>query len=110
MARDLAAAGSPVALDDFRRHRARLVTPLALEHSAGTVYNIPPPTQGVVSLVILGVLDRLAIGGLDHLGADYVHLAVEATKQAFSHPRPLRHRSGVHGSERTGAAGAPAHR
>ena len=26
------------------------------------------------------------------------------------HPRPLRHRSGVHGSERTGAAGAPAHR
>ena len=83
MAHDLAATGSPVAIDDFKRHRARLVTPLALEHSEGTVYNIPPPTQGVVSLVILGVLDRLAIGGLDHLGADYVHLAVEATKQAF---------------------------
>jgi gamma-glutamyltranspeptidase/glutathione hydrolase len=84
MARDLAAAGSPLALEDFRRHRARLVTPLALEHAAGTVYNIPPPTQGVVSLAIVGILDRLAIDGLDHLGADYVHLAVEATKQAFS--------------------------
>ena len=83
MARDLAVAGSPVALDDFRRHRARLVTPLALEHAAGAVYNIPPPTQGVVSLLILGILDRLRIGGLDQLGADYVHLAVEATKQAF---------------------------
>src|SRR5262249_39646898 len=83
MASDLAAAGSPVALDDFRRHRARLVTPLALAHSAGTVYNIPPPTQGVVSLVILGILDRLEIGALDQLGTDYVHLAVEATKQAF---------------------------
>ena len=83
MARDLAAAGSPVALDDFRRHRGRLVTPLALEHTAGTVYNIPPPTQGVVSLLILGILDRLRIGDRDQLGADYVHLAVEATKQAF---------------------------
>jgi len=83
MARDLARVGSPVALDDFRRHRARLVTPLALEHSAGTIYNIPPPTQGVVSLLILGILDRLAIGRLGHLSADYVHLAVEATKQAF---------------------------
>ena len=84
IARDLAAAGSPVALEDFKRHRARLVTPLALEHATGTIYNIPPPTQGVVSLAIVGILDRLAIGGLDHLGADYVHLAVEATKQAFS--------------------------
>ena len=84
MAADLAAAGSPVALDDFRRHRARLVTPLALAHGAGTVYNIPSPTQGVVSLVILGILDRLRIGGLDRLGADYVHLAVEATRQAFT--------------------------
>jgi gamma-glutamyltranspeptidase/glutathione hydrolase len=83
MARDLAAAGSPVSLDDFSRHRARLVTPLALEHSAGTVYNIPPPTQGVVSLLILGILDRLRIADLNHLDADYVHLAVEATKQAF---------------------------
>ena len=83
IARDLAAAGSPVALDDLRGHRARLVTPLALEHAAGMVYNIPPPTQGVVSLVILGILDRLRIERVDHLGADYVHLAVEATKQAF---------------------------
>src|SRR5262249_24527953 len=53
MARDLAAAGSPLTLADFGRHRARFVTPLALEHAAGTVYNIPPPTQGVVSLLIL---------------------------------------------------------
>ena len=83
MARDLAAAGSPVALDDFRRHRARLVAPVALDHSAGAVYNMPPPTQGVVSLLILGILDRLAIDSLGHLGADYVHLAVEATKEAF---------------------------
>jgi oxamate amidohydrolase len=82
--RDLAAVGSPLVADDFRRHRARQVTPLALKHTAGTIYNIPPPTQGLVSLLILGILDELGIAGLPHVGADYVHLAVEATKQAFT--------------------------
>ena len=62
----------------------RLVTPLALEHSLGTVYNMPPPTQGVVSLLILGILDALEIGGAGPASADYVHLAVEATKRAFA--------------------------
>src|SRR5262245_37786569 len=33
MTRDLAAVGSPLAADDFRRHRARQVTPLALQHT-----------------------------------------------------------------------------
>ena len=78
---ELAAAGSPLALDDLRRHRAKLVAPLALEHSLGTVFNLPPPTQGLVSLLILGMLDALSAGTE---GADHVHLTVEATKQAFA--------------------------
>jgi gamma-glutamyltranspeptidase/glutathione hydrolase len=48
------------------------------------VYNLPPPTQGVVSLLILGILDVLDIGATDPNGADYVHLCVEAVKQAFA--------------------------
>ncbi|HXF66550.1 MAG TPA: gamma-glutamyltransferase, partial [Burkholderiales bacterium] len=83
IARDLAAAGSPLALEDFARHRAKWVAPLALAHSLGTVYNLPPPTQGVVSLLILGILDALGAGACAPGGADIVHLAVEATKQAF---------------------------
>jgi gamma-glutamyltranspeptidase/glutathione hydrolase len=43
-----------------------------------------PPTQGLVSLLILGILDVLEIGKVDPSGADYVHLCVEATKQAFA--------------------------
>lgn len=83
IARDLAAAGSPVAIDDLKRHRAKFVAPLALEHSLGTVYNLPPPTQGLVSLLILGMLDALEVGSTGPASADYVHLAVEATKRAF---------------------------
>ncbi len=83
MANDLAQAGSPLTLDDLQAHRAQLVDPLSLTHSAGTLYNLTPPTQGVVSLLILGILDELGIGDVAPASADYVHLCVEATKQAF---------------------------
>ena len=83
-ARDLAAAGSPLTLDDLRQHQAQWRQPLALKHSLGTLYNMTPPTQGLVSLLILGILDTLEVGKLDPAGADYVHLCVEATKQAFA--------------------------
>ncbi len=83
IARDLAAAGSVLTLADLQAHQALLRTPLQLKHSLGAVYNMPPPTQGLISLMILGQLDRMDIGRCDHLSADYVHAAVEATKRAF---------------------------
>ncbi len=83
MVRDLAAAGSPLGARDLGAHRALWRTPLELAHSRGTLYNVPPPTQGVVSLLILGILDRLDIGATDPDGPEYVHLCVEAVKQAF---------------------------
>lgn len=83
IASDLAEVGSPLTLKDFKSHRAKLVVPLALEHSLGTLYNMPPPTQGLVSLLILGMLDVLKVESTGPVSADYVHLAVEATKRAF---------------------------
>ncbi|CAG2128175.1 gamma-glutamyltransferase family protein [Cupriavidus plantarum] len=86
LAGELAAAGSPLTLADLHAHRAVWKTPLELAHSRGTVYNMPPPTQGLVSLLILGQLDRLArenVLGTDPNGPAFVHACVEATKQAF---------------------------
>ena len=83
-ARDLAAAGSPLVLADLSRQRARMVKPLVLQHTLGAIYNMPPPTQGLVSLLILGMLDQLEIGRTGSSSADYVHLSVEATKRAFA--------------------------
>ena len=83
IAADLAASESPLRLTDLEGHRAQWREPLSLRHSLGTVYNLPPPTQGLASLLILGILDRLPIARTDPLGADYVHFCVEAVKQAF---------------------------
>jgi oxamate amidohydrolase len=83
LARDLQQLGSPVSLLDLQQYRARFRTPLSLQHSSGTVYNMPPPTQGLVSLLILGQLDRILRRDMDPVGADFVHACVEATKLAF---------------------------
>jgi gamma-glutamyltranspeptidase/glutathione hydrolase len=83
LARDLERLGSPLRLDDLQRHRARLVDPLTLTHSQGRVHNMTPPTQGLMSLIILGLLDRLNLAQYTVDSADHVHLCVEATKQAF---------------------------
>ncbi|RZL95255.1 MAG: gamma-glutamyltransferase family protein [Variovorax sp.] len=83
LARELQALGSPLRLADFERHVAVDRTPLLLEHSHGRVYNMPPPTQGLMSLMILGMMDRLNGSTRDHMGPDYVHSAVESVKKAF---------------------------
>lgn len=84
LADGLARAGSPLSLADLQAHQAAWREPLSLRHSLGTLYNMPPPTQGLVSLAILGILDRIGIAAMDPEGADFVHAAVEATKQAFA--------------------------
>ena len=58
-AADLARIGSPVTAADLRAHRALETTPLRVNLRSGVVYNVPPPTQGLASLMILGVFDRL---------------------------------------------------
>lgn len=83
IASDLASLETLITLDDLERHTARECTPLALKHTLGTVYNMPPPTQGLVSLLILGVLDRVLADDMDPLGPEFVHACVEATKLAF---------------------------
>lgn len=83
IAADLAALGSPLAASDLAAYRAREQPPLSIRHSLGTLCNLAPPTQGLVSLAILGIADRLGLAAVRADGADHVHRLVEATKQAF---------------------------
>ncbi|MDB5922447.1 MAG: ggt [Betaproteobacteria bacterium] len=84
IAKDLAQIGSPVTLADLNAHRARLTDPLRIKHSTGTLYNTRPPTQGLVSLLMLGILDQLQVKRTGPMSPEYVHLCVEAAKQAFA--------------------------
>lgn len=77
----LEAVGSPLRQGDFAAYTAKQVTPMQVRLPSGTVYNMPPPTQGVSSLMILAIFERLKCAAAE--GFDHVHGLVEATKQAF---------------------------
>ena len=81
MASDLERLGSPLRLEDFQAYRAQIAPPLSLDVNGMRLLNLPPPTQGLASLLILGVFDHLVVPQAD--GFEYVHGLVEATKQAF---------------------------
>ena len=78
---ELARIASPVTADDYGRQHAIETEPLSVRLGASTVYNVTPPSQGLASLLILGVFDRLECPEAD--GFDHVHGLVEATKQAI---------------------------
>lgn len=82
---DLAAVGSPLKGEDLARHRPVRRRPLSLQlaHTAGgvTVFNTPPPTQGLAAVMILGLVERQAPAVAESF--EHVHTIVEATKVAF---------------------------
>lgn len=80
MAEDLRDAGSPLKAEDLARHRGMRRRPLSLGLAAGTLFNTAPPTQGLASLILLGVFQRLAHAEPD--SPEWVHALVEATKIA----------------------------
>jgi gamma-glutamyltranspeptidase/glutathione hydrolase len=81
IAADLERVGSPVTRADLEQHKAHVAEPLSVAIGAGTLYNAPPPTQGLASLIILALFDRLGVREAE--GFDHVHGLVEATKRAF---------------------------
>src|SRR5512144_834533 len=82
IAGDLDRVGSPVTRGDLERCRASLAEPLSVALETGTAFNAPPPTQGLASLVILALFQRLRVP--DAEGFDHVHGLIEATKRAFA--------------------------
>lgn len=87
IAYELEQLGSPLRANDLATYEARLVNPLVSKVHGAELRNMQPPSQGVVSLMILGIMDRVmrrqpkCLSG--PTSADFIHVQVEATKLAF---------------------------
>lgn len=75
--------GSPLCLSDFNSHSTKGQDPLQITTSWGTLYNTKPPTQGLASLAILGIFDRLKVDPKAAESFAHLHGLIEATKQAY---------------------------
>jgi gamma-glutamyltranspeptidase/glutathione hydrolase len=79
---DLERLGAPVGREDFRAYRAHWREPLSLRIAGATLYNTPPPTQGLAALVLLGLFERLNVSRSDNFA--YFHALIEATRRALA--------------------------
>ena len=77
--------GGPLRLPDLQAHQATFVLPLSVRVTGATLFNLAPPTQGLASLMILAIFDKLRLRHAirDEESFEYLHALVEATKQAF---------------------------
>ncbi|HEV2566242.1 MAG TPA: gamma-glutamyltransferase [Microvirga sp.] len=82
IAADLERIGSPVTRKDLETYRARVVQPLSVRLKHSTVYNLPPPSQGLAALLILGLFERLNVGRAET--PEHHHGLIEAAKRAFA--------------------------
>lgn len=87
VARSIAAsaqsAGGYLAEDDLAEHETTWVEPIHTDYRDVRVYEIPPPGQGIAALEMLNILEGFDASALDPLGAERIHLEVEAKKLAF---------------------------
>lgn len=81
IAADLDRLGSPVTRADLQAFSAVKREPLAVKLSDMRVWSSPPPTQGIATLMILGIFERLGVARPESFG--HVHGLIEATKRAF---------------------------
>jgi len=81
MAAEMQTLGIPLTHEDLANYQPQRRVPLRLKHSKGEIFNLTPPTQGLVSLAILGLTDRLPLETMDESAT--IHSIVEATKLAF---------------------------
>lgn len=83
IAAGLCHAGSPLAAADLAHTSTRRAPPLRLAYRGLELLAPPPPTQGVTTLEIMAILDRIGIETVAEGSADFYHLCIEAIKQAF---------------------------
>ncbi|WP_019508228.1 gamma-glutamyltransferase family protein [Pleurocapsa sp. PCC 7319] len=81
IAESLSQAGSPIQLSDLHNFHAEVVEPLNVKISQGQLFNTSAPTQGIASLIILALYNRVYQSDWNEL--ERIHHLLECTKQAF---------------------------
>jgi gamma-glutamyltranspeptidase / glutathione hydrolase len=78
------AHGSVLSAEDLAMHQGEVVEPIAIEYRGLDVVELPPNGQGLTALVLLNILERFNLSGLDPLGPERMHLALEAARLAYA--------------------------
>ena len=67
-------------LSDLAEHESQWVTPMSINFGQHQIHEIPPNGQGIVTLIALGILERLHCDDYPIDSAELQHYQIEATK------------------------------
>jgi len=70
--------------EDLAAHQGEWGEPLSTTYRGYTVYETPPPTQGVAALLTLNLLEGHDLGAIPVHSVDHLHLLIEMTKLAYA--------------------------
>ncbi|MBY5920788.1 gamma-glutamyltransferase [Ferrimonas balearica] len=76
--------GGFLSYDDLASHTSEWVKPVSADYRGVTVWELPPPGQGIAALQILKILEGYDIAAMGLDSPEYVHTFVEAKKLAFA--------------------------
>ncbi|UCG03096.1 MAG: gamma-glutamyltransferase [Candidatus Heimdallarchaeota archaeon] len=76
--------GGFIQTSDLKNYKAEWTTPVSREIYNNIVWEHGPNGQGLVTLLILSIVEELDIARYPHNSADYLHYLVEAKKLAFA--------------------------
>jgi gamma-glutamyltranspeptidase/glutathione hydrolase len=71
-------------LDDLGDHRGEWGEPIATTYRGVTVYETPPPTQGVTALLALNLLEGFPLAKRPLHSIEHLHLLLEIVKLAYA--------------------------
>jgi len=75
--------GAPHRKADFEAHSSTWIDPVSVNYRGYDVWELPPNGQGIAALQMLNILEGYDLAAMGHNSADYLHVMVEAKKQAF---------------------------
>lgn len=70
--------------NDLANHQADWVTPISTNYRGVTVWEIPPNTHGIATLIALNILEGFDFTKFPRDSVDSFHLQIEAMKLAFA--------------------------
>ncbi|WP_244274546.1 gamma-glutamyltransferase [Labrenzia sp. OB1] len=79
----LRSRGGLMTRDDLAACHTTAVSPVLRDYKGHTIAELPPNGQGIIALVMLGLLERFDLEKMDPLGAERFHLEMEAARLAY---------------------------
>ncbi|MFQ5794865.1 MAG: gamma-glutamyltransferase [Candidatus Bipolaricaulia bacterium] len=73
-----------LSLNDLRHDEPTWIDPISIPYRGFTVYELPPNTQGLITLLALNIVEGFDLAELEHNSAQYLHTLIEAIKLAFA--------------------------